>query len=498
MSNAQATLVFPYQLFTNHPAVTKGRRIFLIEEWLFFKQFNFHKQKLVLHRASMKCYEQRLRRSGHRVEYIAADEESSDVRKLIQSLAEAGVKEIHYAETVDDWLEERIRLSCDRYAIVRRQHQSPNFLLSHDRGQELVAEWKRFFMTKFYIAQRKEFRILLDRNGKPAGGQWSFDPKNRSRLPTSVIPPSPTFPATNKYVTEGRDYVQSKFASHYGSTDGLFGTPGGFYPITASDASDWLDDFLAHRFTHFGPYQDAIVRGESVLFHSVLTPMLNIGLLEPAVIIEKALSVSKQQKVPLNSLEGFIRQIIGWREFMRIVYEKAGRRQRTTNFWGFTRKIPKSFWTGTTGILPVDETIKKVLATGYAHHIERLMILGNFMLLCEFDPDDVYRWFMEMFVDAYDWVMVPNVYGMSQFSDGGLMSTKPYFSSSNYIMKMSDYPKGEWQTVWDALFWRFVSVHRTYCARNPRLLMLLRALENMPSSKRRHHLATAERYLATL
>ncbi|MFY8189905.1 MAG: FAD-binding domain-containing protein, partial [Bacteroidia bacterium] len=192
------------------------------------------------------------------------------------------------------------------------------------------------------------------------------------------------------------------------------------------------------------------------------------------------------------------RQIIGWREFIRAVYEQVGKQERTRNYWKFSRKIPASFYTGTTGIEPIDTVIKKVLVTGYAHHIERLMVLGNFMLLCEFDPDEVYRWFMEMFIDAYDWVMVPNVYGMSQFADGGLMATKPYISGSNYLMKMSDYGKGDWQQTWDALFWHFMDKQRNFFLQNPRLGMLVRTFDKMPLEKREKHLVVARRYLNQL
>ena len=226
--------------------------------------------------------------------------------------------------------------------------------------------------------------------------------------------------------------------------------------------------------------------------------MLNTGLLTPQFIVDEALQYASNHEIPINSLEGFIRQIIGWREFIRAVYELKGKEERTKNYWGFTRKIPASFWNGTTGIEPVDNTIKKVLATGYCHHIERLMVLGNFMLLCEFDPDDVYRWFMELFIDAYDWVMVPNVYGMSQFADGGLMATKPYISGSNYLMKMSDYKKGEWQNVWDGLFWRFMHTHRTFFLKNPRLGMLVRSFDKMPDIKQKAHLNNAAQFLNSL
>ena len=270
------------------------------------------------------------------------------------------------------------------------------------------------------------------------------------------------------------------------------------YPNTFDDAEIWLQQFLETRFHEFGPYEDAIVQNELFLNHSVLTPMLNVGLLTPHQVISKTMDFAKANDVPLNSLEGFIRQIIGWREFMRGMYVVKGSEQRTTNYWGFTRKIPASFYDGTTGIPPIDITIKKTLETGYCHHIERLMVLGNFMVLCEFDPDEVYRWFMELFIDAYDWVMVPNVYGMSQFADGGLLSTKPYISGSNYLMKMSDYQKGEWQQSWDALFWRFMNTHRDFFLSNPRLGMLIRTYDKFDATKKKEIDIRANEFIESL
>ena len=248
----------------------------------------------------------------------------------------------------------------------------------------------------------------------------------------------------------------------------------------------------------FGIYEDAIVQKEMLLNHSLLTPMLNVGMLTPKQIVQETLQHSATSTVPINSLEGFIRQIIGWREFMRGVYIAKGRVERTKNYWGFTRKIPKSFYDGSTGILPIDETIKKILQTGYCNHIERLMVLGNFMLLCEFDPEEVYRWFMELFIDAYDWVMVPNVYGMSQFADGGMMSTKPYISGSNYLMTMSDYPKGEWQQTWDALFWRFLDKQRIFFLKNPRLGMLVKTFDKWDKDRKETIHQKADSYLFRL
>ena len=193
-----------------------------------------------------------------------------------------------------------------------------------------------------------------------------------------------------------------------------------------------------------------------------------------------------------------MRQILGWREFIRGVYQVKGTEERTKNFWNFDRKIPKSFYDGTTGIQPIDDVIKKVNKTAYAHHIERLMILGNFMVLCEFHPNEVYKWFMELFIDAYDWVMVPNVYGMSLHADGGLMSTKPYISSSNYIMKMSNYSKGDWQATWDGLFWTFMDKHREFFLSNPRLGMLIRTFDKMKQETKEKHFKNAESFLSQL
>jgi deoxyribodipyrimidine photolyase-related protein len=196
-------------------------------------------------------------------------------------------------------------------------------------------------------------------------------------------------------------------------------------------------------------------------------------------------------------LEGFIRQVIGWREFIRLVYLTHGREQRTRNFWGLTRGIPTAFYNGTTGIEPVDTVIRRVLRTGYCHHIERLMILGNFLLLCDITPNAVYQWFMELFIDAYDWVMVPNVYGMSQHADGGLMTTKPYISGSSYVLKMSDFKRGPWCAVWDALYWRFIDRHADFFAANPRMAVMVKMKEKL-GGRLKEHLGVADAFLHKL
>ncbi|CAN5414315.1 cryptochrome/photolyase family protein [soil metagenome] len=487
----RATIIFPHQLFERNPGIVIDTEVYLIEEHLFFRQYNFHRQKLKYHRATMKFYEKYLRESGAKVVYIESDNELSDIRKLIPHLIKNSVSEIHFCDVSDNWLEKRIKSFSENVNLI--EHESPMFLNSKDDIQTYFKNKKHYFQTDFYTQQRKKRGILLNADLTPSGGKWTFDTENRLKYPKGKIPPEVVFPVANVFVDEAAEYVRANFNSNYGSLKSDF-----VYPTTYCESRNWLDQFLENRFLEFGKYEDALVVNEKILHHSLLTPMMNVGLLTPEEVIETTLKFADENQIPLNSLEGFIRQIIGWREFIRGVYEVAGSRERTMNFWQFDRKIPASFWTGTTGIVPIDMTIKKVLETGYCHHIERLMVIGNFMLLCEFDPDEVYRWFMELFIDAYDWVMVTNVYGMSQFADGGLMASKPYISGSNYLSKLSDFQKGSWQPIWDGLFWRFMDVHRDFFLKNPRLGMLVRTFDKMTNERRFSHIETAENYLASL
>lgn len=490
----QAVILFPHQLFEQSELPLADAEVYLVEETLFFKQYKFHKQKLAFHRASMKAYADELNESGIELHYIDATDERSDVRVLIKSLAESGLEQLHIIDLTDDWLSKRIQRSCTENRVELTEYDSPLFINSKQELSPFFrSDKKSFFQTSFYKKERKERNILMGGPDQPAGGKWTFDVDNRKPYPKDKKPPKVEFPEADEYWEEAVEYVNTNFADNYGEL-----TDKPLYPHTRKGAEKWLEQFFETRFHEFGAYEDAIVRNESILNHSVLTPMLNVGLLQPMEIVREAIDCANKNDVPINSLEGFVRQIIGWREFIRGMYECKGVESRTTNFWGFERKIPASFYDGTTGILPVDETIKEVLKTGYCHHIERLMVLGNFMVLCEFDPDEVYRWFMELFIDAYDWVMVPNVYGMSQFADGGLFATKPYISSSNYIMKMSNYPKGEWNAVWDGLFWRFINVNREFFSKNPRLNMMVRTLEKMNPDRKERLLEKAESFLNKL
>lgn len=490
---SEISILFPHQLFESNPALKRGRPVFMLEEYLFFRQYKFHKQKLVFHRASMKAYKSFLEQRGYDITYIEANDLRSDIRKFVPYLQTQGVTEIHYTDVTDCWLQQRLTMHARRLNISLVTYESPLFLSTTDDIDTYFRNKKRFYQADFYMQQRMRFQILIDENQQPAGGRWSFDTENRLKYPKGKIPPAIHYPDVTEYWKEAVAYVEANFATNYGRTGIDF-----VYPTTFEESRTWLTHFFQSRFAEFGNYEDALVAREHILHHSVLTPMMNVGLLTPKEVLNRALTFAHENDIPLNSLEGIVRQILGWREFIRGVYEVQGVKERTTNHWKFKRKIPPSFWHGTTGIAPVDNTIKKILDTGYCHHIGRLMVLGNFMLLCEFDPDEVYTWFMELFIDAYDWVMVPNVYGMSQFADGGRMATKPYISGSNYLMKMSDYKKGEWQQVWDGLFWRFMHTHRDFFLQNPRLNMLVKSFDKMPEDKRQEHLRQANEYLARL
>jgi deoxyribodipyrimidine photolyase-related protein len=280
--------------------------------------------------------------------------------------------------------------------------------------------------------------------------------------------------------------VRREFPDHPGDPDDFW------LPTNRKQALAWLDDFLEYRFADFGPYEDAIHSEHAIMNHSVLTPALNLGLLTPDEVVEKALA--HKDLVPLASLEGFVRQVIGWREFVRGIY-RGYPDQGETNFWNHTRKLGATWYTGETGLEPLDLAIKRTLKRGYNHHIERLMVIGNVMLLCEVHPKEAHRWFMELYVDSSDWVMGPNVYGMSQMSDGDVFATKPYICGSSYILKMSDLKKGFWCDIMDGLYWRFIERHRDYFARNPRLAVMPKALDRLDPERKKRIFAAAEAFL---
>lgn len=486
----EAVLIYPHQLFRKHPALRKDRMVIFAEDPLFFRQYPFHKKKLVFHRASMTAFAHSLEQKGFSVEFVS----SASLEKTKNIFDTCGSKKIdvlHVGEPEDDWLKRRLIREAKAKGTKLFFHSTPGFISPLEWSSEALGEKDQYFFTSFYIAQRKRLNILLE-EGKPLGGKWTYDQENRKKLPQSVSVPEPSRPRSSVHLREALEYVENSFPGNPGTTEDFI------FPVTHLSAERWLDDFLVSRLGHFGDFEDALTTRSEFVFHSVLSPLLNVGLLTPKDVVDRAIDFSQDRPVALNSLEGFIRQIIGWREFIRVIYHLKSVRQRKANNWKHSRKIPSSFWSASTGIEPVDQVIRKVEKHAYAHHIERLMVLGNFMLLCEFDPDEIYRWFMALFIDAYDWVMVPNVYGMSQYADGGLMTTKPYISSSNYIKKMSDYPPGPWCETWDGLYWRFLAKHEASLKSNPRMKLILSQLQKMNSETLKRHKAISRRFLSKL
>lgn len=482
----EATLIYPHQLFNEHPAIAENRPIYIVEEPLFCTEFPIHRQKLLLHRLSMRAYYESLTAKGYSVRYLQVSKIVS-TETVFEVLKKDGIQTIHIVDVTDYWLSKRIEKACKKHSIEVREYRSPLFLVSKD---EAVLRYKasKKYLAKFYQALRIDKNILVTDTRQPVGGQWSFDSENRQKVPKNLVLPNDPVVIENADVIAAKKWLKEVKGEQYGEVQQ-------WLPYTHDTAKAWFETFLAERFLNFGTYEDAISTSHTFLFHSALSPLLNIGLLTPQYVLDETLKYAKTNDVPLNSLEGFVRQILGWREFIRAAYECDGVAMRTKNFWSHKRNLPSSFWTGETGILPVDTAIRSALKFGYNHHIERLMVLGNVMLLSQMHPDEVCTWFMAMYVDAYDWVMVPNVYGMSQFADGGIFATKPYISGSNYIKKMSDYPKGDWEETWTALYWNFIETHQVFFLKNHRLSMMPRLLAKMNIEKRERYQSIAKKYL---
>ena len=494
----QAALILPNQLFAEHPALQAPlQKVILFEDPLFFGDPQYparmHKQKLWLHRASMARYQTALERKGFDVDLVGYTPSPKACLKLFEQLAKARITRVIMVDPVDFTVEKRLTEASQATGIKIEVRPSPGFLNTRASNRAWARGRKRWFMAEYYKSQRRQLNILME-GDQPIGGQWSFDEDNRKKVPKARLNSLPwiDWPQHDSLDHRAKDSVLAQFPDAPGEIGTLY------YPTSHAAAQAWLQQFLERRFEAFGDFEDAIVEGESWLWHAVLTPALNIGLITPQQVIDATLDHAQRRNTPLNSVEGFVRQIIGWREFMRATYEDLGVRMRSSNHWQHNPPIPAAFYDGTTGIGPLDDTIRRVLKTGYCHHIERLMVLGGFMFLCEIQPDDVYSWFMEMFVDSYDWVMVPNVYAMSQNADGGLITTKPYFSGSNYIRKMSHWGKGDWAEVWDGLYWRFIFKHSETLSKNPRWAMMCRTGERMSVETKQKHLATANAFLDSL
>jgi deoxyribodipyrimidine photolyase-related protein len=351
---------------------------------------------------------------------------------------------------------------------------SPNFLFTIDELNEYIKNKPKgknnnYFNAPFYKWAREKLDVLM-KNGKPEGSSYSFDTENRLTFESKYEEPKIKL-FKNKYYTKAEKYVEDNYLTNPGEF-----TP--FLPITRKEAEKFFQEFLKKKLSNFGPYEDAIREDVIIGYHSALSALINIGLLNPKEIIDKTIKYYNTHSIKIQSVEGFIRQIISWREYVRMLYIKEHSKFISMNFFKHKRKITDIWYTGNTQIYPIDVMIKKALKYGYLHHIERLMLAANFMLITRLNPKDCYDWFISIVsIDAYEWVMEPNVYGMGLHSVGTLMMNRPYFSSSNYIQKMSSYKSksGEkiklgndeytWDEVFDALYYSFISDNQTYLSK---------------------------------
>lgn len=443
----------------------------MIESRKACRKLPYHQQKLYLILTAMREFADELRAQGRTVIYKRLEDEPDDWFDALGKICEEqNITSLYAMRSSDRAPQARLEQWAHDQKITLRITPNELFLTSQSEFSDWAETQKRYYFEMFYRWQRKRLGILLE-NGKPLGGTWNLDAQNRQPLKPDVSLPALPQPPLTQNGQAVQQLIKEQFADHPGNLDEQW------LPVNHAQAVDWLDDFIINRLMNFGPYEDAMAKGESFLFHSALSPLLNIGLLHPSEIVQKALAAD----VSLNSKEGFIRQIIGWREFVFGMYHFMPYDWRNSNFFNNQQKLPEWWWRlEGAPEPPLQDVLSRLARYGYSHHIERLMVLGNYMLLHEYDPNEVYRWFMSMYVDAYDWVMVPNVIGMSQFADGGLdnggFATKPYISGSNYLQKMGRWwpsQKAAQASTWTAQYWHFLESHYSLLANNHRLRPLL-------------------------
>lgn len=414
-------LVLPNQLF-DAKYMDKNNKVIIWECPHFFKAYNYNKKKLILHRASMQYYYDYLHKKGYNVQYYAFYQNLDTDKEYIlyNPLNKQDILGLPAKCTILD---------------------SPNLLLSTALLKEYNNKTKKFFFNAFYEWSKKKLNIMPNTK--------SQDKYNRDKL-THVPMISQPFhnQSNNKYITEAVMYINKHFHRNYGNSDNFI------FPVTHNDAKKWLKHFIENKLHNFGPYQDFIDKDDKYLYHSLLSALLNIGLLQPVDVIMEVLKV--QHHVLLNSLEGFIRQLF-WREYQYYCYIYFNFKG---NYFSNNKKLNEDWYTGNVGIVPIDKCITEAFDTGYLHHIKRLMVIGNYMNLSGIHPEEGFRWFMEFSCDSYEWVMHQNVYEMVFFISGGGTMRRPYLSSSNYIMKMSNYSKGSWCNKWDSLYKMFIRKHR--------------------------------------
>ena len=463
-----------------------------------------HAQKVLGIFAAMRRFAAALEQAGHRVEYLRIGESRnrhSFAANLAWLVEQFGATRLERMEA-DEWRVEQDLLNAfEHCALPQTVVSAEHFLLERDEAAKRFAT-KVPRMEFFYRELRRRYRILLEPDGEPRGGRWNFDPENRDKWPGD--PPAPAWPWQQHDLRALWAEIEAAGVQTIGEPAAdAFG-----WPLSRSEARVWLADFITHRLAHFGRFQDAMSEKSSTLFHAGLSFALNSKMLHPREVIDAATAAFANGQAELAATEGFVRQILGWREYVRGIYWARMPGYATLNALDARRPLPAWYWNADTKMACLRAAIGQSLSLGYAHHIQRLMLTGNFALLAGCDPDEVDRWYLGIYIDAFEWVELPNTRGMSQFADGGIVGSKPYSASAAYIHRQSDHCKGchykhslrhgERACPFNSLYWHFHLRHREIFARNPRLAMAYRSWDRMKADERAATLAQAQSYLETL
>lgn len=484
--NKKLFLVLGDQLFNTNKDL-QGVDFVMVESREICTRFNYHKQKLTFTLACMREHRDLLKKENLNVNYYELREQKSFEEVLVE-LAEK-YTEIAYYDISDKSFSRMINELAQKYFKKVSILENPQFLTSkQDFADYIATKNKRLLMNDFYIWQRKRLNLLIYTDNNPLGGSWSYDEDNRKKLPKNEGIPGIYIPKPTQNYSDARNTILEFYPNNPGKIEDLW------LPTNHEQAEELLQDFLLNRLAKFGDYEDALSDRDPFLFHSNLGPVINNGLLTPGFVIKELFKFCDSNpellENHLNSVEGFVRQIIGWREWIKGMYDNKYSENITKyNFFEAKNDLTKDFYFEKTPPFiwnkpvvvntPLKLALDKVERYGYNHHIERLMVLSNWMLLNEFEPMQCYTWFMEMYVDAYDWVMVPNVFGMGLFADGGIFATKPYVAGGNYLKKMSDYKIAkEVEELWTNKFWNFLLKHKSVFKSNPRMAMLITSKEN--------------------
>jgi deoxyribodipyrimidine photolyase-related protein len=456
-----------------------------------------HPQKIALILSAMRHFAEDLRAAGWQVAYSRLDDPDNTQSipgELIRRAAELGASEV-IATAPGDW---RLRQALADCPIPVTQRPDDRFLCSEAEFAAWADGRKQLRMEFFYREMRRKTGLMME-GADPAGGQWNFDHDNRKPAKPDLLRRRPPRFAPDAVTEEVLALVETRFPKHFGAA-----RPFG-WAVTRADALKALDHFVAHALPRFGDEQDAMLRDDPTLSHALISPYLNLGLLEPMEICRAVEAAWQAGRVPINAAEGFIRQIIGWREFVRGIWALEGPDYMARNALGQSRDLPPLYWGAKTRMACLSHAVGQTRDMAYAHHIQRLMVTGNFALLAGVDPGQVHEWYLSVYIDAFEWVEAPNTVGMSQFADGGVVGSKPYVSSGAYIDRMSDYCKGchyavkeksgEKACPFNLLYWHFLTRHRSRFEGNPRMAQMYRTWDRMAEDHRNRVLDDAERFL---